>query len=115
MKNLKNLVLFVLKRKQIKLLITFLILALAGFSLPLKADNDFCGITNTAFRPGETLTYRVYYTVAGAYFGAGEAVFTNVLEHLNGKDVYHVVAEGKTFPFYDKVYKVRDRYESYID
>src|ERR1700749_2060773 len=98
-----------------RLIILFFILAMAGLSLPLKADNDFCGILNTAFRPGETLTYRVYYTVAGAYFGAGEAVFTNTLDRFNNKDVYHVVAEGKTFSFYDKVYKVRDRYETYID
>jgi len=93
----------------------FFILALTGLSFPLKADNDFCGISNTAFRTGESLTYRVYYTVAGAYFGVGEAVFSNTLESYNGKDVYHSVAEGKTYSFYDKVYKVRDRYESYID
>ena len=106
---------FILNRKLMRLIIPFFILAMAGLSLPLKADNDFCSVTNTAFQPGERLTYRVYYTVAGAYFGAGGAVFTNTLEHMIGKDVYHVVAEGKTFSFYDKVYKVRDRYETYID
>jgi Protein of unknown function (DUF3108) len=98
-----------------RLFIIVFIMVLTGLSLPLKADNDFCGITNTAFRVGEALTYKVYYTVASIYFGAGEAVFTTALEHLNGKEVYHVVGEGSTYSFYDKFFKVRDRYESYID
>jgi uncharacterized protein DUF3108 len=34
---------------------------------------------------------------------------------MNGKEVYHAVGDGKTYSFYDKFYKVRDRYESYID
>src|SRR5258708_9769669 len=98
-----------------RLAITFFILALAGLSLPLKAGNDLCGVSNTAFQPGEALTYKVYYTVAGAYLGVGEAVFSYTLEPFNGKNTYHVVAEGKTYSFYDNIYKVRDRYESYID
>jgi hypothetical protein len=98
-----------------KLQIVIFIVLLVGLSVPLKADNDFCGISNTAIRSGERLTYRVYYTVAGVYIGAGEAIFTNTLERFNGKDVYHSVGEGRTFSGYDKMYKVRDRYESYID
>lgn len=98
-----------------RLAIAFVILGLAGLSLPLKADNDVCGIGNTAFRSGESLTYKVYYSVAGTYLGVGEAVFSYALEPFNGKDTYHAVAEGKTYSFYDNIYKVRDRYESYID
>jgi uncharacterized protein DUF3108 len=98
-----------------RIFITFFFMLLTGLSLPLKADNDFCGISNTAFQAGEVLTYKVYYTIANVYFGAGEAVFTNTLEHLDGKNVYHVVGEGKTYSFYDNIYKVRDRYETFID
>lgn len=96
--------------------ITVCILLLTVLSLPLKADNDFCGgIHNTAFQAGESITYKVLYKLANVYVGAGEAVFSNTLEKLNGKDVYHVVGDGKTYSFYDKFYRVRDRYESYID
>src|SRR5258707_697246 len=91
------------------------ILLLTGLSLPLRAGDDFCGIRNTAFQAGENLTYKVYYTLASVYVAAGEATFTTTLEHFGGRDVYHVVGEGKTFSFYDKFYRVRDRYESYID
>ena len=57
----------------------------------------------------------VYYAVAGIYVNAGTATFTNSLETLNSKPVYHIVGEGHSNSSYDVLYKVRDRYESYID
>ena len=99
-----------------RVFITACILLLTTLSLPIRADDDFCGgIRNTAFSQGEKLTYKVYYALAGAYVPAGEATFNTTLEKFGGKDTYHVVAEGKTFSFYDKFYRVRDRYETYID
>jgi Protein of unknown function (DUF3108) len=82
----------------------------------LQTDQTFCmPVHNTAFQAGEVLTYRVYYAVASVYFAAGEASFTTTLERFNNKDVYHVVGEGKTYNFEDKFFRVRDKYESYID
>lgn len=82
----------------------------------IQPDQTFCsGIRNTAFLAGEVLTYRVYYAVAGAYFAAGEASFTTTLEKFDHKDVYHVIGAGQTYSFEDKFFRVRDRYESYID
>jgi hypothetical protein len=96
--------------------ITICTMVLTGLSFQLEPGNEFCGgIRNTAFQAGEVLTYKVLYKLANVYVGAGEAVFTNTIEKLNGKDVYHVVGDGKTYSFYDKFYRVRDRYESYID
>lgn len=81
-----------------------------------QPGDDFChSLHNTAFQAGESLTYKVYYTLAGVYAAAGEATFNTSLERFQGKDVYHVIAEGKTYPFYDKFFRVRDKYESYID
>lgn len=78
--------------------------------------DEFCrGLHNTAFQAGESLTYKVYYTLAGVYAPAGECTFNTSLERFEGKTVYHIVADGKTYPFYDKFFRVRDRYESYID
>ena len=81
---------------------------------PVPADN-FCGIRNYSFRAGEQLTFTVYYNLAGVFVNAGTATFTNTLEKLAGKTVYHVVGDGATNPSYDWIYKVRDRYETYID
>src|SRR5438270_10497354 len=95
----------------------FLLLLLVP-GVVVKADipqDEFCGLHNTSTQPGEQITYYVYYSVAGLYVNAGTAIFNNTLEHLNGKPVFHVAAEGKTNPSYDWIYTVRDRYESYID
>lgn len=95
----------------------FMFLLCTG-GLGLKAGvpvNDFCSLRNTAYQAGEQLTYTVYYAVAGIYVNAGTATFTNTLERLNGKPVYHVIADGKTNSSYDFFYSVRDRYDTYID
>ena len=34
---------------------------------------------------------------------------------MDGKPVYHVTGDGKTYSFFDNFFKVRDKYETYID
>ncbi len=98
--------------KSITLIISVFLL---GISLPLKDGGDFCGLPNQAFQAGESITFKVYYTLAGVYIAAGEATFTVALEDLGGKPVYHVTGAGKNYSFLDNFFKVRDKYESYID
>ena len=85
------------------------------FAAQNKSTNLYCGIKNTAFKPGEVVTMTVYYNSLGTYVGAGDATFSTTLERFNGKPVYHVVGVGKSYSFFDNFFKVRDRYESYID
>ena len=80
-----------------------------------EAGNEFCGTRNTSFVAGETVTMRVFYNAIGLYIGAGEATFTTTLERFNGKAAYHCVGVGTNYPTFDNFFKVRDRYESYID
>lgn len=94
------------------------IITLLGMLLALKlsaGDDDFCGIRNTTFQSGENITYHIYYTLAGVYVMGGEASFTVNIEQLNNKAVYHMVGQGKTNSFFDGFFKVRDRYESFVD
>lgn len=77
--------------------------------------DDFCSLKNTAYKADEEVRMKVFYSTLGMYIGAGEAVFTTTLERFNGKPVYHFVGEGKTYPTFDNFFKVRDRYESYVD
>ena len=99
-----------------KLLIksVLLLTLLTAFSAQMPSD-DFCGIKNKAFQEGESVTMKVFYNTLGMYIGAGEATFTTSLERFNGKPAYHCVGDGKTYSFFDNFFKVRDRYESYID
>ena len=85
-------------------------------SLSFASDNEgSCNFKNTAFKTDEVLNMKVYYSTLGMYIGAGEATFTTSLERFNGKPVYHFIGEGKTYPTFDNFFKVRDRYESYVD
>ena len=98
-------------------LISISLIALMAFSPKIDKPpfEDSCGIKNVAFSAGERVSYTVYYAVAGIYVNAGDATFTNTLETLNSKPVYHIVGEGHTNSSYDWIYKVRDKYETYID
>jgi hypothetical protein len=84
-------------------------------TMPLQAveapNSDFCGISNEAFQAGEKLTYKVYYNLNFVWIPAGEVVF-NVED--NGT-MYHLVANGRTFSSYEWFFKLRDRYESFVD
>jgi len=96
----------------------FVILFLFLLSLnviPAQTGDEFCTVRNTAFQSGESINYHVYYTLAGIYVFGGEANFNVNLERYNGKPAYHIVGDGKTIPFFDGFFKVRDKYESYID
>ena len=93
-----------------------LLVALSGYSQQGQEQTDsFCGTKNTAFKEGESITMKVFYNSLGIYIGAGEATFTSGLERFNGKTVYHCVGEGKSYSFFDNFFRVRDRYETYID
>ncbi len=85
------------------------------FAFSVKAGDEFCGLTNTSFKGGEQITMKVYYTTLGMYVAAGEATFSVNIEKFNGKAAYHCIGDGKSYSFFDNFYKVRDRYESYID
>ncbi|MEN9549129.1 MAG: hypothetical protein RIR12_1720 [Bacteroidota bacterium] len=94
-----------------------LCLVLVAFSVKkatLPADS-FCGIKNIAFQVNEEVTFKVFYAVAGIYVDAGNATFTSKLERVNNRPVYHITGEGKTNSSYNLIYKVHDKYETFID
>ncbi len=93
----------------------FLIVLLTVFSLGAKAQNDFCGVSNKCVQAGEKLNFRVYYNLSALWVAAGEANFTTQKETLNGRNVFHITGDGQTYKSYDWIYRVRDRYETFID
>ena len=91
-----------------------LVTGFCSLSFSSKFD-DSCKLRNTAFKADEELKMKVFYSTMGMYVGAGEAVFTSSLERYNGKPVYHFTGTGSTYSFFDNFFKVRDKYESYVD
>jgi hypothetical protein len=68
---------------------------------------------NSAFRAGEVLTYRLHYGPINA--GVAILEVKPDLIHINGRNVYHCVGTGYTTGTTDWFFKVRDRYETYMD
>src|SRR6187551_1310443 len=93
----------------------FLLLSLLTTSCFASAQSEFCNTRNIAFAEGEQLYFKVWYNMGRIWVGAGEANFTVGTEHLNGKKMYHITGDGKTMKNYEWFYKVRDRYESWVD
>lgn len=79
------------------------------------AQNDFCNTENKCIQAGEKLTFKVYYNLSALWVGAGEASFSTKQETLNGHPVFHIIGLGNTYTSYDWIFKVRDKYETYID
>lgn len=79
------------------------------------AQNDFCNVSNKSIQAGEKLNFKVFYNLSAIWVAAGEANFTTKLETLNGNSVYHITGDGQTYKSYDWIFRVRDRYETFID
>ena len=90
----------------------FLALILLGTTI---RSQTACGISSLAFQSGERLTYEVYYHWGLIWANAGSADFSiNHVQYKNQK-VFHIVSEGNTYKGYDWFYKVRDKFESWVD
>jgi hypothetical protein len=68
--------------------------------------------TESAFRDGEWFKFRMSYS---GWLKAGEATLDLKEKKLDGKPVYHVVGKGWTTGAIKWFFKVKDRYESFID
>jgi hypothetical protein len=90
-------------------------LVLACFCLVVQAQGDFCNTQNKCVQAGEKLNFKVFYNLSALWVAAGEANFTTKLETLNGRSVFHITGDGETYKSYDWIFRVRDRYETYLD
>lgn len=70
-------------------------------------------VVNEAFRPGEKLKFRVHY----GFVDAGEATLEIApqFEKIGQRNCLHIIGLGKTKGAFDWFFKVRDRYETYLD
>jgi hypothetical protein len=86
--------------------ILMVLVPVMGWGTPPNADNRL------PFQPGERLTYALKWTV----IPAGKAVLeVRPLTSVNGVPAYHFVLTAKSTPFIDRIYKVRDRIEGFVD
>lgn len=75
-------------------------------------DNEFRKVDNDAFKVGEKLTFDVKY----GFVTAGVATMEIPrLKKISGRQAYHITFNVNSVPSFDWFYKVRDRYETYLD
>lgn len=93
--------------------------AIFGFTNVAQAPQStqeefvFRKITNGAYTFNEKLNFRVHYGIINAATVTLEV--TGALEEQYERKCYHVKAEGKTLKSFDWAYKVRDKFDTYID
>ncbi|MCH8903874.1 MAG: DUF3108 domain-containing protein [Bacteroidetes bacterium] len=78
-------------------------------------DTNSCLTVNNSFIAGEQLRYKVGYKWYGLNFNAGEVLFTVKNARIMKRSAYHMTAIGKTYRTYDWFFKVRDRFETFVD
>ncbi len=81
----------------------------------VSAQSEFCSTGNNTIQAGEKLNFRVYYNLSAIWVAAGEANFSVTRETLDGQNVFHITGDGQTYKSYDWIFKVRDKYETFLD
>jgi hypothetical protein len=70
-------------------------------------------VKNKAFKRGEVLSFRMHYGIIDA--GIATLTVTDEEKEFAGRKTYHVVGVGESKGTFDFFFKVRDRYETYVD
>ncbi|MBE0639536.1 MAG: DUF3108 domain-containing protein [Bacteroidales bacterium] len=79
---------------------------------------EYRKVENNAWEIGETLHYRVYYEsllTGQINAGTAEIEIKKSNKKFDGREVVHIVGIGKSNRTFDFFFKVRDRFESFVD
>ena len=74
---------------------------------------NFRKIDHGNFKEGEELNYVIHYGIIDA--GVAKLELKKEDFKINGREVYHCVGTGRSISAFDWFFKVRDKYETYID
>ena len=103
-----------------KIILLLAILCLQSFASittdqisPSISTKDLRKIENQSFRSGEQLDYVIHYGIIDA--GTARLELKKEDTKINGREVLHSIGTGKSLGAFDWFFKVRDKYETYID
>ncbi|MCA1744967.1 MAG: DUF3108 domain-containing protein [Bacteroidales bacterium] len=95
-----------------KLTINYILFSFMLFSGTLTAEKlPAIEYQHKSFGPGEELHYVMNY----GFIRGGEGLLSVRDTVVNGRAVYHMVGKAKTSGLADKIFRVRDVYESFYD
>lgn len=108
-------------RKRIYIVIAFVFLILFAYALRISKNKIEtppvieCDIENDAFLSGEEIVYGISYNWGLIWLDAGSVTFKAEMAEYKGIPCYKLSGIGGTYPSYDWIYKVRDRFECWVD
>jgi hypothetical protein len=85
----------------------------AKVKLETLTGHELRTVPNNAFRVGEKASYRIHYGLMNA--GTASISVNESVKKFDGRPAYYIVGEGKSIGTFDWFFKVRDRYETYMD
>ena len=74
---------------------------------------EYRKVENKAFHVGEYLEYKLAYGIINA--GTATLEVKDAPQKIQGREAFHIVGRGRSISAFDFFFKVRDRYETYID
>lgn len=106
-------------KKLSSLLTIVLLLHLGSFARSQDSHNEeptntpLRSVNHKAFQVGEMLKYKLAYGIVNA--GEAKLTIQKSDKQIQGRDILHMVGEGYSISAFDWFFKVRDRYETYMD
>jgi hypothetical protein len=98
-----------------KSLLSIFLIVISFSALQSQKSYDDCSELDPVYQNGEKLKYIMTYNWFLVWTDVGEATFEVRKENKFGQEVFHFIGKGKSYPFYDWFYEVRDIYESWVD
>jgi len=83
-----------------------------------SGQDNYRKIENNTFERGEFLKYRVFYDSWITYWmtaGYGSTEIDPEPFEINGRKTYHIIVNGKSANIFNVFFKVRDKFETYMD
>lgn len=103
-----------MRRTNMTRVLTTVLLSLL-LSPSLLKGNGNCTVTNFVFKDGEKVTYNAVYNWGFIWLNAGLVTFSVDSVKKDSKPAYHFKAVGVTHKGYDKLFMVRDTFQSFVD
>jgi len=98
-----------------RLIFTTILLILILVNIYPQSQNPHCRITNSTFLPDEETMYIVSYNWFVIFSEVGTVKFKLSSDRIFGQDALHYWAEGRSYNWWDRFFKVRDRYEVWVN
>ncbi len=76
---------------------------------------DYEYLEEPVFKVGEKAVFNLYYNLGFVWIHAGDCTFKTQERKFNGQNVVGLLVTGTTTSTFDKMYCIRDSFESYMD